>query len=201
MLLQCSFTRVSFISYEKSILDVNPFSTLARLTRLTKYCGKLNNLLSPKNISSNQSLVTHFHEIFAKNCVKENSSHYGNLLSHFFDKNFKKTMFLWIKVLNSWFDEKKNQFSTLRSCNFHTCLARLNRHFIKLFVIKFYRKKLISRNFWDKNVAQNIIIFTLCAFHNSAYCCILLISNFTEAINQYLLSIHLKFCANFLLLF
>ena len=52
---------------------------------------------------------------FSQTCVEVNSPHcgnYGNLLSLFFGKNFVKVMVLLTKLLNSWFDEKKNGEST-----------------------------------------------------------------------------------------
>ena len=69
----------------------------------------------------------------------------GNLFSRFFGKNFVKTTFSLKKLLKNWFDEI---FLGERNALPHASFFPSNQ-----FIVKFFAKSLIWRNFCGKTVA------------------------------------------------
>ena len=87
---------------------------------------------------------------------------YGNVLSHFFDKNFVKLTFLLKKILKSRFDEKmfgSEFFHTVVWKNEKFSLTEKTFRQINYLVISLV-KPLLSRNFCEKSVRENF-----CNFH------------------------------------
>ena len=90
----------------------------------------------------------------------------GNLLGHFFEKNFVKVTFLLKKILQSWFDEiflGDSKFFIFPHCTVHW---QKNTRQINYFVISIV-KTLLSRNFWQKNVWERTSAYSVEKTRNS----------------------------------
>ena len=114
MIVGCSKTFQSFYHHLVKSLDSPYTPCILKVTKAT--CIK-NNLFIRFYVPkfNFECISTFFCEIilkseFLKKLISRLWLHTvhncGNLLSHFFDKNFVKTTFFLITLLNSWFDEK-----------------------------------------------------------------------------------------------
>ena len=109
-----------------------------------------------------------------KSCFYEISAHcaqcgnYGNLLSHFFGKNFVKITVLLLRLLNSWFDEiffGESKFISFSHCAVEIQLSHIYaKNFVKA---TFLLIKLLN-NWFDEIFfgESKFIIFPHCALYS-----------------------------------
>ena len=105
--------------------------------------------------------------VFPHCCVTQ-CGNYVNLLSHFFAKNFVKTTFLLMNLLNSWFDEIFFRWEII-SCFSTLCVTysvEITATILsqKLREMTVFTKELYSKLIWRKN--KNCVAVNFSLFHS-----------------------------------